>query len=559
MSTLRGFAVHKAIVHSVDSVTGNCLVHIPALIGGATVSVPPTGLPSIGGDLLLPSPGDVRFVAVDNAGTPNHWVIGAEATAMAAAVETGGGTVDLTDIENAITALEGDFAGLGALAHLDTVGYPELASDFIDGAADVGVGLTDTDLIIVDNGGPTYGTTRKSALSRVATWLFAKMSGDVTTTSSGVVTIANDAVTNSQLANMANGTVKARSTAGTGNPEDVSYATLASALAPSYSLSGDVAGTLSATTITGLADTKLATISTANKVSASAIDIDGATDIGGALQDVDLFLVDDGAGGTNRKSALSRIATYLFGKMQAGPHVVSDLSGNLSIIAGAVTTTELDDDAVANSKAANMATQTIKGRNTAGTGDPEDLTVTQVANMLSHNSLSGLTTGDPHTQYGLVAGETWSGTHTHGGTDNFTGTKQVGGTAARMLVAVGTAACSSALTTGTSAADITGCTTGSLSLVSGDIVEIHGVFDAQHSTAAITMVGTLDINGVEQSAQALQKSDGAGDRDTVAQQWLYTVPSTASYTFKLRGRHSSGAPTGTFSNQHTTIMWKVYR
>jgi len=45
----------------------------------------------------------------------------------------------------------------------------------------------------------------------------------------------------------------------------------------------------------------------------TAIDIDGGTDIGGAIVDADLFIVDDGAGGTNRKSAASRIKTYTAG------------------------------------------------------------------------------------------------------------------------------------------------------------------------------------------------------------------------------------------------------
>jgi len=41
------------------------------------------------------------------------------------------------------------------------------------------------------------------------------------------------------------------------------------------------------------------------------LDIDGATDIGANLADADLLVVDDGAGGTNRKSAMSRVKTYI--------------------------------------------------------------------------------------------------------------------------------------------------------------------------------------------------------------------------------------------------------
>ena len=40
------------------------------------------------------------------------------------------------------------------------------------------------------------------------------------------------------------------------------------------------------------------------------LDIDGATDIGAAIVDADLFIVDDGAGGTNRKTTASRLKTY---------------------------------------------------------------------------------------------------------------------------------------------------------------------------------------------------------------------------------------------------------
>lgn len=45
------------------------------------------------------------------------------------------------------------------------------------------------------------------------------------------------------------------------------------------------------------------------------INLDGGTDIGADLADADLILVDDGAGGTNRKSAMSRVWTYISGKL----------------------------------------------------------------------------------------------------------------------------------------------------------------------------------------------------------------------------------------------------
>ena len=60
-----------------------------------------------------------------------------------------------------------------------------------------------------------------------------------------------------------------------------------------------------------IADSKLATISTAGKVALTALEIDGGSDIGADLTTSDLIIVDDGAGGTNKKSALSRVVTLM--------------------------------------------------------------------------------------------------------------------------------------------------------------------------------------------------------------------------------------------------------
>lgn len=56
--------------------------------------------------------------------------------------------------------------------------------------------------------------------------------------------------------------------------------------------------------------------------------------------------------------------------------------GDITVSATGATWT-IDNDVVTNAKAANMATATIKGRATAGTGDPEDLTASQAKTVLA--------------------------------------------------------------------------------------------------------------------------------------------------------------------------------
>ena len=70
----------------------------------------------------------------------------------------------------------------------------------------------------------------------------------------------------------------------------------------------------------------------------TTIDIDGGADIGEALADADLFIVDNGAGGTNRKMAASRIKTFV-GASAGGFAIANlDIDGGSDIGADLATT-----------------------------------------------------------------------------------------------------------------------------------------------------------------------------------------------------------------------------
>ena len=93
-----------------------------------------------------------------------------------------------------------------------------------------------------------------------------------------------------------------------------------------------------------IVDTKLATISTANKVSISALNIDGGTATT-TLSAADLLIVDDGANGTNRKITAADAKTYFaagavgsggtWSSNNVGVHTTKIVGVNTSTIAGA--------------------------------------------------------------------------------------------------------------------------------------------------------------------------------------------------------------------------------
>ena len=99
---------------------------------------------------------------------------------------------------------------------------------------------------------------------------------------------------------------------------------------PTSSLSGTITNAQLAGSI---ADSKLSTISTANKVSISALDIDGGTGTS-TLANADLFIVDDGAGGTNRKVTFQTISNAVLGGSGGATFAAVNVTG-ITTVGGA--------------------------------------------------------------------------------------------------------------------------------------------------------------------------------------------------------------------------------
>jgi hypothetical protein len=227
------------------------------------------------------------------------------------ASSTNAGVASFTSADFTVAA-----GGSVSLNSITTANKVALSAIDIDGGTDIGAALADADLIIVDDGGA--GTNRKAAVTRITDYTFGKVSGDITVNSSGVAAIGSGVIVNADINASA----------------AIAYSKL--------SLTGSIVNAdISASA--AIADSKLATISTANKVSAAAVDIDGATDIGGAIADVDLFLVDDGANGTNRKAAATRITDYTFGKVSGDVTISS--TGTAAIGTGVIVDADVNASA----------------------------------------------------------------------------------------------------------------------------------------------------------------------------------------------------------------------
>lgn len=243
------------------------------------------------------------------------------------AVAAASGTVTLEN--NSTTVIADTGASNNFLTAISAAGVISKAQPVftnISGVCTIAQGCTGT-------GSTLTGLVRGSASAMTG----AELSGDVTTSGSNAVTIANAAVTLAKMANLANGTFICRTTAGTGVPEACSV--LPAALEPAHT--GDVtntAGSLALTIANGAVSPTKQT--TAGRTFAKTFNIENP-----ATADSYLWFFEEG-----KAITLTRVACNVIGgtnmvinlrktsEATSGSGGTAALTSNLTCTAGAMVT-----------------------------------------------------------------------------------------------------------------------------------------------------------------------------------------------------------------------------
>ena len=262
-----------------------------------------------------------------------------------------------------------------------------------------------------------------------------------------------------------------------------------------------------------IADSKLDTISTAGKVSLSALEIDGGTDIGAALTTSDLIVVDDGAGGTNRKAALSRLVTLMESEIDAiGGNLT--ITGNLTVN-GSTTTVSTTNTVVSDKllELANGQTGTPSGDiglvMERGSSDNAFIGFDESADkfIVGTGSFTGSSTGDLTVTTGTLVANV-EGNVTGNVTGNVSGTAAtVTGAAQSNITSVGT------LTTLTVDNVIVNGTT----IGHTDDTDLITLADGIATVAGELSVTTLDIGGTNVTSTAAELNILDGVTSTAAE------------------------------------------
>ena len=272
-------------------------------------------------------------------------------TYTGAGLMTTGGNIVIPDAGNIGSASDTDAIAIssgGVVTFSQNPVFPDggiaIADLDIDGGTDIGAALADADLIIVDDG--AGGTNRKATLSRLKTYIGASTAADDLTAGDAAVNLTT---TSGNITIDAQGNDTDIIFKGTDGSSDTTFLTIDGSAAGEAIFNAGIViadagniGSASDKDAIAIASNGVVTFSQNpvfpdGSISIADLDIDGGTDIGEAIVDADLFIIDNGADGTNRKVAASRIKTYIGASTAADDLTAGDAAVNLTTTSGNIT------------------------------------------------------------------------------------------------------------------------------------------------------------------------------------------------------------------------------
>ena len=387
------------------------------------------------------------------------------------------------------------------------------------------------------------------------------------TASSAIITDANSKIDSLKLKGADNSTP--------GNIVlDDNDGTAATTLRSTATLSGNITvtlpsatGTLVGTGDTGsvtngmlagsIADSKLSTISTAGKVDIGALEIDGASEMGAALADADLFIVDDGANGTEKSMLASRLPTYIFSKVSGDITIASN--GTAAIGSGVIVDADVKSDAaIALSKLGT--TTASRALVTSGTGAITASAVTDAEiSILDGGTSASTVTVEDADRVVLNDGGTMKQVAVTSLAayfdDEITAMPNLVTTAATTVGALDSGSITSgfgSIDTGSSTITTTGAITGG-SLVADNITVDSNTISSTNSNGNIVLdpngVGTVDMS----SARITSVADPTGAQDAATKAYVDAVKTGLDVKDSVSVATTADLSTFTYNNGAGTL------
>ena len=387
------------------------------------------------------------------------------------------------------------------------------------------------------------------------------------TASSAIITDANSKIDSLKLKGADNSTP--------GNIVlDDNDGTAATTLRSAATLSGNITitlpsatGTLVGTGDTGsvtngmlagsIADSKLSTISTAGKVDIGALEIDGASEMGAALADADLFIVDDGANGTEKSMLASRLPTYVFSKVSGDITIASN--GTAAIGSGVIIDADVKSDAaIALSKLGT--TTASRALVTSGTGAITASAVTDAEiSILDGGTSASTVTVEDADRVVLNDGGTMKQVAVTSLAayfdDEITAMPNLVTTAATTVGALDSGSITSgfgSIDTGSSTITTTGAITGG-SLVADNITVDSNTISSTNSNGNIVLdpngVGTVDMS----SARITSVADPTGAQDAATKAYVDAVKTGLDVKDSVSVATTADLSTFTYNNGAGTL------